>query len=110
MKHISRRRLSEPKFKIKTQWSVVSGQHSSNTYIWPRNTYKNTYIWHRNTYKNTYKKCLLASLARKPISDDVDLGTMVQANHLKLLDLIGHLDILNMTMARIVVLGLFAAL
>ena len=24
MKHISRRRLSEPKFKIKTQWSVVS--------------------------------------------------------------------------------------
>ena len=31
---------------------------------------------------------------------------MVQANHLKLLDLIGHVDILNMTMARIVVFGL----
>ena len=45
-------------------------------------------------------------IARKPISDDVDLGTMVQANHLKLLDLIGHVDILNMTMARIVVMGL----
>ena len=36
-----------------------------NTYIWPRNTYKNTYIWHRNTYKNTYKKCLLTALPQK---------------------------------------------
>ena len=32
---------------------------------------------------------------------------MVQANHLKLLDLIGPVDILNMTMARIVVFGLY---